>query len=379
MRDALIGHEFPLDPGLCYLNHAAVGVWPRRAAEAASAFAEENMRRGAADYPRWLATERRLRRRLADLIGARDSDVALVGSTSDALSIVAAGLDWRSGDAVVIPEGEFPSNRIVWEALADRGVRVIEANIAGNDPEGALIAACDARTRLMSVSHVQFAHGLRLHLEPLGAFCRDRGILFCVDAIQSLGALRLDLAACHADVVAADAHKWMLGPEGIALLYVRPEFRKRLKPRRFGWHMVERMGDFEARAWRPAESARRFEPGSPNMLGIHVLEASLSLLAEVGMGEVEHRVLARARRLMELFDGAGGFEILTPTEPDRHAGIVTVRRRDLGVDAHTALYRHLMQNGVICALRGGGIRFSPHFYTPEERLVRAFELCREFG
>jgi len=371
--------EFPLAEGLAYLNHAAVGVWPRRAARAACAFAEENMRQVAADYPRWMAAERRLRERLAALIGADAADVALAANTSDALSIVAQGLDWRPGDQVVIPAGEFPSNRIVWEALGERGVRVIEVELTDDDPEAGLMAACSSSARLLSVSSVQYARGLRLDLERLGRFCHERGIFFCVDAIQSLGAIRMNVNDCRADVVAADAHKWMLGPEGIALLYVRPELRARLKLLRHGWHMVEKMGDFEAHDWRPATSARRFEPGSPNMLGIHVLDASLSLLLEVGMTEVERRVLERARRLMALFDEAGGFEILTPREESRHAGIVTVRRIGLDAEGHAALYRRLMDRGVICALRGGGIRFSPHFYTPEEALARAVEEARDYG
>lgn len=369
--------EFPLEKGLVYLNHAAVGVWPRRAARAACAFAEENMRRGAADYPRWMEVERGLRQRLATMIGATGpDDVALASNTSDALSIVAQGLDWQAGDEVVIPAGEFPSNRMAWEVLADRGVRLREANVACDDPEAALMEAVSARTRLMSVSSVQYATGLRLNLERLGRFCRERDIVFCVDAIQSLGAMRLDVDTCHADVVAADAHKWMLGPEGIALLFVREDLRPRLKLLRHGWHMVERMGDFEARRWRPAVSGRRFEPGSPNMLGIHVLEASLSLLQEVGLANVERMVLDRARRLMGLLESAG-LEVLTPRTEDRFAGIVTARRPGLDAEAHAALYRRLMAEGVICALRGGGIRFSPHFYTPDAALSRAAALAAE--
>jgi len=370
--------EFPVDDGIAYLNHAAIGVWPRRTRDAVVAFADENMRRGAAEYPRWLAVERMLRARLATLIGANPDDIALVGSTSDALSIVAQGLDWRAGDAVVIPAGEFPSNRIVWEALAGRGVTVREVDISGGEPESALIAACDARTRLMSVSSVQYASGLRLDLERLGAHCRKQGIVCCVDAIQSLGAMRLDVRACHADVVAADAHKWMLGPEGLALLFVRKGLRQRLQLLRHGWHMVARAGDFEAHEWRPADSGRRFEPGSPNMTGIHALNASLSLLLEIGMEQVERGVLDRARRLMRLLGQTGRFALLTPEEEGRFAGIVTARRVDLDADGHAALQRHLMARGVICAMRGGGIRFSPHFHTPGAALEKAVETAMRF-
>jgi Selenocysteine lyase len=369
--------EFPLRAGLIYLNHAAVGVWPRRTSAAVQAFAEENMLQGAADYSRWLGVERDLRSRLVCLLGAGASDdIALVKNTSEGLSLLAYGLDWKEGDNIVSARGEFPSNRIVWESLRPLGVHLRLADITGPDPEAALVDLCDERTRLLAVSSVQYGTGLRLNLKRLGRFCRDRGILFCIDAIQSLGALVFDARACHADVVVADGHKWMLGPEGLAVFYTHPRLRERLRLLQYGWHMVEHAGDFERLEWRPAESARRFEPGSPNMLGIHALHASLGLLLEVGMRKVETELLARTRRLLQLVAGEERLQLLSPPEPERLAGIVTFRRRDLDAGGHAALHRHLTARSVICALRGGGLRFSPHFYTPMADLERAVaEVC----
>jgi selenocysteine lyase/cysteine desulfurase len=367
--------ELRLDHGLIYLNHAAISPWPRRTAAAVQAFASACASAGSKGYPDWLATEQRLRERLAELIGtAVTDDIALAKSTSEALSFVAQGLDWQPGDNVVGIAQEFPSNRIVWETLAGHGVgyRTLDLT-ASKDPEGDLLALCDERTRLCAVSWVQYANGLRLDLVRLGHGLRERGVHLCVDGIQGLGALPFSLAEIPADFIAADGHKWMLGPEGLALFWVRPALRDTLRLTQFGWHMVESMGDFDRKDWQPAESARRFESGSPNMLGIHALEASLSLLLEVGLDAVGAAIAERSARLVELID-RHGLELLSPREPARRAGIVTFRVP--GVD-NQALWRALMQRDVMCASRGGGLRFSPHAYTPPEHLEQALALALE--
>lgn len=369
---SFVSDAFPLDPGLYHLNHAGVAPWPRRAVEAVQRFAAENGALGSEHYLSWLAVEQRLRERLARLIGAESAaDIALAKSTSEALSIVAYGLDWRPGDTIVGIAEEFPSNRIVWESLVFRGVTWRGLDLAGSlDPESDLLELCDARTRLVAVSWVQYARGLRLDLRRLGHACRARGILFCVDAIQGLGALPLSLAEMPADFVVADGHKWMLGPEGLALLYVRPQLRERLALHQFGWNMVEQRGDYERTDWEPARDARRFECGSPNFLGIHALEASLSLIEEIGTGRIAEAINARIDHLIARIDDLG-LDLLSPRAPGRRAGIVTFRAP--GLDS-AQLHRGLMERRVLCAQRGGGIRFSPHFYTPIPVIDRAMDL-----
>lgn len=361
--------EFPLDPRLCYLNHAAVAPWPKRTQEAVTQFARENSHWGARHYPDWLIREKQLREQCCRLLNANNSDdIALVKNTSEGLSMVAYGLPWQAGDNLIISDEEFPSNRIVWESLRSKGVSVKEVSLKGSNPEADILATVDQNTRLISLSSVQYASGFRLHLEIIGQFCQRNNILFCVDAIQSLGALPFDVQAVQADYVIADGHKWLLGPEGLALFYSSPQGRAQLSLNEFGWHMVEKAGDYTSRSWTVAHSARRFECGSPNMLSIHALSASLSVLLEVGMSQVQAQLADNMVYLIEKLLAHGQLELLSITQPSRLAGILTFKHRKID---SAALYRHLMDEQVICAHRGAGIRFSPHFYTSKAVLDRA--------
>lgn len=358
--------EFVQAPGLRYLNHAAVAPWPNRAAEAVARFAKENVLLGARDYPDWMALEQRLRERLMRLLNAPSTDdIALVKNTSEALSFVAFGLSWEKGDQIVISDEEFPSNRIVWEALASQGVEVLQVSLKGDDPEGALLAACRPRTRLMAISAVQFASGLRLDLQRLGAGCKQQNVLFCIDAIQQLGAQPFDVQAYQCDFAMADGHKWMLGPEGLGVFYCRSELRAQLKLHEFGWHMLEHMGDYSRSEWEPAKSARRFECGSPNMLGAMALEASLSLLEEVGMEHVATLIAERVQWLQDGLNAIPGVRLHTPLNPARRGGIFSFSID--GID-NQVVYEALQQQQVVCIPRGPGVRFSPHFYT-EKRVI----------
>lgn len=370
-------NEFPQAPGLRYLNHAAVAPWPRRASSAVSQFAEQNATLGARDYPQWLKIENRLRERLARLLNAPTSaDVALVKNTSEALSFVAFGLDWRAGDQIVISDEEFPSNRVVWEALQPQGVEVIQVSLAGADPETDLLAACTPRTRLLAISAVQYASGIRLDLDRLGHGCEQRGVLLCIDAIQQLGALPFDVQQSRCAFAMADGHKWMLGPEGLGVFYCRSDLRPQLKLHEYGWHMLEHAGDYDRSDWQPARSARRFECGSPNMLGAVALEASLSLLEEVGMHQVAASLNERMEWLRAGLRQLPGIELLSPAQPERSAGIVTFR---LAGSANQALFEQLRAEQVVCALRGGGIRLSPHFYTPAGVIDDTLALLRSLA
>lgn len=370
-----LAHEFPLRDNIIHLNHAAVSPWPRSTVEAVKSFAEENMVQGSQNYLLWIKAEQRLRKQFKQLLNAPSTDdIALVKNTSEGLSFVAYGLDWNSGDNIVTSDQEFPSNRIVWESLAEHGVSLRQADLdAYSSPEDALIAQMDERTRLLAISSVQYASGLRMDLKRLGEHCKAHNILFCVDAIQSLGAVEMDVQDICADFVIADGHKWMLGPEGLGVFFCGKELRKRLKLTQFGWHMVEAMGNYEQKEWSPASSARRFECGSPNMMTIHALSASLKLLLDYGIHNVESTLLAKTSMLHKHLADIPDIELLSSINNGRYAGIVTFRHTK--IDSNE-LHHRLTQEGVICVPRGGGVRFSPHFYTPDSKLEHALELLK---
>ncbi|MCQ2028538.1 aminotransferase class V-fold PLP-dependent enzyme [Stutzerimonas zhaodongensis] len=369
-----VNDEFPQIDGMRYLNHAAVAPWPRRASEAVIAFAQQNMTIGARDYPQWLTVENRLRDRLVRLLNAPGSaDVALVKNTSEALSFVAFGLDWKPGDQIVISDEEFPSNRVVWEALRSQGVEVIQVSLKSGDPESALLTACGPKVRLLAVSAVQYASGLRLDLARLGTGCEQRGVLFCIDAIQQLGALPFDVQEYRCAFAMADGHKWMLGPEGLGVFYCRSDLREQLKLHEYGWHMLEHAGDYDRSDWQPASSARRFECGSPNLLGAMALDASLSLLEEVGMSAVGKALTERIDHFQRELSSMQGIELLSPANPQRRAGIITFRVDDW---ENSTLFQRLKTEQIVCAQRGGGIRLSPHFYTTSEVIEQTLEVVR---
>ncbi|MFL9812313.1 aminotransferase class V-fold PLP-dependent enzyme [Stutzerimonas sp. VN223-3] len=369
-----LNDEFPQIEGLRYLNHAAVAPWPRRATEAVTAFAQQNMTLGARDYPKWLNVETSLRGRLARLLNAPSTaDIALVKNTSEALSFVAFGLDWKAGDQIVISDEEFPSNRVVWEALQPQGVEVIQVNLKGENPEADLLAACGPKVRLMAISAVQYASGLRLDLPRLGEGCEQRGVLLCIDAIQQLGALPFDVQQYRCAFAMADGHKWLLGPEGLGVFYCRSDLRAKLKLHEYGWHMLEHAGDYDRSDWEPARSARRFECGSPNMLGTMALEASLSLLEEVGMDRVGQALGERIDHLQYELSAMSGVELLSPADPFRRAGIMTFRVSGL---KNQMLFDRLKAEQIVCALRGGGVRLSPHFYTRPDVIEQTLSVIR---
>ena len=366
--------EFPLTDELIYLNHAAVAPWPKRTSDAVIAFAEQNSRFGSHFYLDWLKKESELRRQLQVLLNAPSAeDIALVKNTSEALSFVAYGLPWQAGDNIVSSNEEFPSNRLPWQSLADRGVEFRQADLNNADtPEDALFALVDGQTRLLTISSIQFASGLRMDLPRIGEFCKQRGILFCVDAIQSLGAVQFDAQACQADFVMADGHKWLFGPEGLGVFYSSAEARDRLKLTQYGWHMMKDIHNYENVPWEIHPGARRFECGSPNMLGIHALSASLSLLLETGMANVEASVIERSDYLKAAIAAHPQLVLLSGHQSRLKSGIVVFKHQS---HDNQALYQHLQQNGVVCALRGGGIRFSPHFYNTFAELDRALALA----
>ena len=375
--DKLLAEEFPVRKNLIYLNHAAVAPLPLRSGEAVKAFVDEYVHFGTKNYQHWSQHADQLHADLAQFINASADEIALLKNTSEGISIVAMGFPWQPGDTVLSSDEEFPSNRIPWQALADRGVQFKEVTLrqAGKSPEQALIDEMDDSTRLLAISAVQYASGLRLDLEILGKACRERDIGFCVDAIQMLGVAPVDVEKANIDFMMADSHKWLLGPEGIALFYCRKKWQRMIKLFQYGWHMVENYGDFDDKDWQPAASARRFESGTPNILGIQAFAASLSLINDIGIETIEDRVLHHTNLMHEYIAKSNNLEAIYSDSASKMSGIVTFRHNNCDL---SALFLHLRKQNIMCAERGGGIRFSPHIYNTDEEIISALETANQF-
>ena len=375
-----ISSDFSINSDIYYLNHAAVSPWPVRTGQIIKDFADENIHMGAKHYPRWMTVEQDLRENIGQLINAPSSDdIALVKNTSEALSMVAYGLSWTPGDNIVIAEQEFPSNRIVWQSLQAQGVRVKFVDLyqnmhAGNTPEDNLLAAIDEKTRLLSVSSVQYGDGLRMDLKKLGQFCQQQQVLFCVDAIQSIGALAFDVQDIQADFVMADGHKWLMSPEGLGLFYCRAELRKTMKLSQYGWRMTEDLFNFESLVWSEARSARKFECGSPNMLGIHALNSSIMLIMERKIEFIEKMVVNNSKYIIKKITAIPAISLKSNTDNDKLSGIISFRHENISSEV---LYHELMAHNVICAMRHGNVRFSPHYYTSTEIIDGAIEILKK--
>ena len=360
--------EFPVTRECVYLNHAGVGPLSRRAATRMAMMAETVSRSGDRLWPDRMEEADRVRGLAARLLGAREShEVAFVENTSTALSLVAEGLDWQPGDNVVGAALEFPSNVYPWMGLAARGVeyRQVEERGGRIDP-GEILARIDSRTRMLALSWVQYASGFRSDLARLGRACRERGILFVVDVIQGLGALPLDVEADFVDVAAASAHKWLLGPEGIALLYVSDRVVERLRPARAGWRSMRDPFQWTAYDLTWNQGARRFESGTLNAYGIVALGGSLEVLLRVGAEEIEPRVLALADLAARGLE-ALGFSVVSSRRRGETSGIVTAVPPDRNAQS---LIKPLDQRGIVVAARAGRLRIAPHFYNTADEIER---------
>ncbi len=370
--------QFPVAERVIYLNHAAVAPLPILARQRMEAYLDELVRIGALNYPKaMLEPVARLRSLAAELLGCGPDRVFMVKSTTEGLAVVATGLDWRAGDNVVLVEGEFPANIRPWLPLSKRDVEIrFVPQRGGRVLLEDLAEAVDPRTRVVSVSFVQYLSGFRLDLGAVAEICRRVDALLVVDAIQGLGVFDLDVERDGIDFLSADGHKWLCGPEGAGLGYVSDRALERIEPAVQGWMAVERPFDF-ADIEQPLKStAARFEPGAYNLAGIHGLGGSLELLLAVGVPALSDRILALTDLAAELLEREG-WEILSPRRHEgEKSGILTFQRP--GLDARAAA-AHLVEAGVKLSARGGALRISPHAYNTFEEIERFVALLGQVG
>jgi cysteine desulfurase/selenocysteine lyase len=358
---------FPVTQRAIYLNHAAVSPPPLKTIQAIQSQLQDVSENGSVNFRNWIAVKERARRLVADMLGARPEQVAFTRNTSDGLSTVANGLDWRPGDNLVTFRNEFPSNIYPWLRIRDTlGVEVrMCAERDGRIDLDELIGLIDERTRVVAISHVQYASGFRACLERLGRAARLHDALLVVDIIQALGVVPVDVEAELIDVAAAACHKWLLTPEGVGLLYLSSRARERIQPTLVGWISVPNPDDYSnfEQGWN--RGALAWETGTGPVALLHGLEASLDLLTETGTARIQSYLETLTDHLCGKLDKTK-YEVVSSRRSDEKSQIVCIR--------HTAgltsvdLYTHLKKQNIITAPRGDRLRISPHFYNTQEEI-----------
>lgn len=357
--------------GVVYLNHAAVSPLSTRVVRAQTQHLQDRSSGKIETFFDDLVQIEETKRCIQRLINAESfKRIALVGNTSDALNIVASGIDWKPGDRVLLNDQEFPANIYPYYHLKNQGVEVdIMRCPDGRVTPEVIYSSLQPRTKLLALSAVQFLSGYRADMMLLGELCRSKGIIFVVDGIQAIGAIKLDVQAMKIDAMAAGAPKWQMGPQGIGFLYLTEELQARVHQKYLGWLSVENPFDFTNWDQTLDPAARRYEGGTVNIPGMWGLHAALSTLLEVGPEVIESHILSLTQTLTDELLGADGVRVFSPTAPGERAGIVTIEPPP-SVDP-TAAFQELTRREVFISLRNGKFRYSPHFYNSREEVLSA--------
>ncbi len=365
-----IRKEFPVTNEFIFFDHARVAPLPERVRKAVIAFVDDATRFGTVHYENWILELKRTRNNFAQLINADIDEVAFIKNTSEGISIVANGFDWQPGDNIVIPDIEFPANVYPWWNLKQRGVETrmvksVEGRVLFDD----LVKQVDDRTRILSISSVECNSGFRSDLNRIGAFCKEKGVLFFVDAIQSLGVLPMDVKRDHIDFLSADGHKWMLSVEGLGGFYISKKVVDKIRPVTMGWGNVVNAENFMDYDLTLKKDAKKFEEGSLNTMSIHAFGAALDLLLETGIDNIEERVMHLGDRIIAELNRRD-IEIYSSTLSEERSGNISFALdKDVG-----SLYSYMLENKVKLTVRDGLVRFSPHFYNNEDEILKVFDL-----
>jgi cysteine desulfurase/selenocysteine lyase len=348
--------EFPVAKNLIYLNHAAVAPLCRSSSEAMKWLAEDACQNGSLHYDTWMDCYSGLRSATAKLINATPEEIAIVKNTSEGIATVALGLEWKAGDRVVAFKEEFPANYYPWLRLESRGVQLTWLSIY--DPLEKIAEAVQG-ARLLAISYVNYLSGHRVDLRAIGELCQQADCFYFVDAIQGMGAFPMDVEASHIDALAADGHKWMLGPEGNGVLYIRKKWLDAIEPVEFGWTNSAAYNDYSSRDMTLRPDAGRYECGTLNTIGCFGQRASLEVLLKVGIDQVSAAIWARAHQLALGVKGKG-YELFREHTEQTGSGIVSFRHPT--VDCRM-IVSDLKRQKITAAPRQGWVRMSPHFYN----------------
>lgn len=359
---------FPVTEKFIYLDHAGVSPVSLRSVNKVNEFLSEASQFGISKHDYFMEGVENARSDVSKLINSNPNEIAFVRNTSHGLSLVARGIKWDEGDNIIIFENEFPANVYIWMDLEDIGVEVRKIPIKNNSIDySQLEKSIDDKTRLLSISSVQYYSGFKADLDIIGNICRGNNVYFCVDAIQSLGVVPMDVKALNIDFLAADGHKWLLSPEGTGFLYCREDICEELKPVLLGWKSVINESDYENIDLSLKTDALRFEEGSFNVMGIFALGAGIELLLEIGINNIYKRVQCMGELIMDKAKSRK-FEINTPSNKEDRGGIVSFSGQFDPILLKDKLYKH----NILVNVRHQAIRVAPHFYNTEGELDNLF-------
>jgi selenocysteine lyase/cysteine desulfurase len=374
---------FPITRNCVYLNHAANGPLPRPVARTLHDYIDDTSSFGNMNYERWSEFERGAHRRLASLINVRPEQVAMTASTGDGLLMIAGGLHWQPGDSIISAECEFPSNVYPWLNLQEQGVQVHLVKMRENRTAVEdILSSITERTRLVSLSLVEFSTGYRNDIATIARYCHEHGLICGIDAIQALGAINIDAQALGVDYLAAASHKWLLSPQTSGILYIADELLAQLHTVRRGWFSVESPFDFFNYEQPLKAGIARLEHSSPNRLPIIGLDAALGIFECIdgGMPAVEERILGLTGYAIVELERLG-YPIVSPLGDGERSGIVCFKLHAERQDIDTQqLVVELAARNIRVAVRSDVVRISPHFYNTLEEidvLLNALEDIRK--
>ncbi len=366
--------QMPVTKKWAYFDHAAVAPISGPARSAMMEWADDIAENGDAYWGQWRKRVEEVRKLSARFVRAATSEIALIRNTTEGVNIVAEGIDWREGDNVVFPVTDYPTNRLPWLNLEDRGVEIRQIGEGSEQFDVSEVeAACDQRTRVVAVSWVGYATGWRNDIEAIADIAHKCGGLCFVDAIQGLGTLPLNLGDSSIDFLSADGHKWLLGPEGAGVFFARKGILPHLRPLGLGWNSVQKSGDFTDPSPKLKSTASRYEGGSYNMCGLHGFGASLQFIDGYGIDAVSGRLREVTDRLCDKLKGIGAV-IASSRDDMRWSGIVAF---ELPGKQLQPILARCLEAGVVLNLRAGRLRASPHVYTDDDDIDRLVEALRQ--
>lgn len=356
---------FPyLKKGIIYFNHAGNGPLTTRHLQTVKNLLFENSEGSIDVYEEMLMVANDSKKILAKMLNTSSERIAFINNTSSGLNVLAQGIQWENDDRIILNDVEFPANVYPFMNLQTKGVKIdfVKSNNGIVTAEN-IIAAIKPQTKLVSVSFVQFLSGYRIDLEKLGKVCRDRKIILCVDAIQALGALMLDVQKSNIDFISCGTQKWLLGLQGMAFIYINEGLQNKINTVPIGWLSVENAWNFTDYDMTLGKTANRYQAGTLNTYGVYALNTSLKIFNEFGFEKIENQILSNSEYMMEKLINSGIEPMLKDMKRKTLSGIVSIKRND-----SDDILKYLQKSKIVCAVRQGILRFSPHFYNTEDEI-----------